>query len=184
MEPASAILGSSAVDMAGGFIQGHLNRKEAERNRRFQARMSSSAHVRETKDLRKAGLNPMISAMKTGSSTPGGAVGLQGQIGGTAVNSAVAYQQSKAIQSQIALNSAQAYKTQQEAKLIRSQVPKAQLKQKLWEIPENIFDKNKNETLNKKAKIRAEKLRQKAKTKRFKKLKNKPKPMYKHPLTY
>ncbi|AXL15213.1 DNA pilot protein [Microviridae sp.] len=81
MEPTTtaALIGGGA-SLLGGFLgrsgvasQNAANAKQARLNREFQERMSSTAHQRAVTDLRKAGLNPILSATKGGASTPGGA---------------------------------------------------------------------------------------------------------------
>jgi len=71
--PALAIpameVGGNLISSAAGFIS-------AERQMKFQERMASTQHQREVKDLRAAGLNPILSARLGGSSTPPGSAAL------------------------------------------------------------------------------------------------------------
>lgn len=74
-----AILGPVFGALAGGMMAqrgqasaNQANAAMAMEQMRFQARMSSSAHVREVRDLKRAGLNPILSA-NAGASTPAGA---------------------------------------------------------------------------------------------------------------
>lgn len=52
-----------------------FNSSEAQKNRDWQAQMSNTAHAREVADLKKAGLNPVLSANANGATTPTGSAG-------------------------------------------------------------------------------------------------------------
>lgn len=55
------------------------NRENAETQRNWEQMMSDTAHQRETQDLLKAGLNPILSA-NNGASTPTGATATEGEM--------------------------------------------------------------------------------------------------------
>lgn len=60
--------------MIGSAIQGRRAEREARRNREFQERMANTVWQRGVRDMRKAGINPMLAFMKGGAPAPGGSM--------------------------------------------------------------------------------------------------------------
>lgn len=79
---------SGAASAYGAGQQQNFDQKMAEKQMAFQEKMSSTAHQRQVKDLRKAGLNPILSA-NSGASSPGGAAATGQNIPGAGVTSAI-----------------------------------------------------------------------------------------------
>jgi len=84
-----ALLGG-LISSAGALRGERVSRDSTREQMRFQERMSNTAHQRQITDLRKAGLNPILSSKYGGASSPSGAAykGDTG-IGEKAVNSAI-----------------------------------------------------------------------------------------------
>jgi len=81
MDPLTAGIVSGGMGLLGTVMSNDASSAQAARQMEFQEKMSGTAHQREVSDLRKAGLNPVLSALGQGASTPGGAQGSVSDLG-------------------------------------------------------------------------------------------------------
>lgn len=93
-------LAGGALGFFGGSQTNASNAKQAQKNRDFQERMSSTAYQRAVEDMKKAGLNPALAYQQGGASSPSGSTAvMQDRLAGAANNARGAAQTYSEIQS-------------------------------------------------------------------------------------
>lgn len=106
LNPAAAF-----ASTGGAIYQNYENKKESARDRAFQERMSSTAWQRSVRDMKAAGINPLLAFDKGGASTPGGS---KATIANPLENTASTAMQLKRNNEEIKLLQAQTAKTMSE----------------------------------------------------------------------
>lgn len=102
MDPATAMIGSALISgftgAAGQHSANKTNVSLARENRAWQEKMSSSAYQRAMKDMRTAGLNPILAYQRGGASTPAGSLAQVGNVGLAGSQAAMNYSSAKQAQ--------------------------------------------------------------------------------------
>lgn len=86
---------SGIGSLLGGSQANSANARQAQLDRDFQERMSSTSYQRATADMKAAGINPMLAYMQGGASTPSGAQASASDVITPAMNSALTTMQAQ-----------------------------------------------------------------------------------------
>lgn len=141
MDPltASLIIGGIGAggQMLGGMQSNSMNASEAHKQRMWQDAMSGSAHQRQVRDLKLAGLNPILGVGGNGASTPGGAMAtsqnaMQG-LGASAMEMAMMKTNLEKNAAEVGVLKSQKHKNYIEAKVAETGIPGSEAINSLWD---------------------------------------------------
>lgn len=105
--------------LGGTLLSNSASSREGHRNRRFMQKMSNTAHQREVEDLRKAGLNPILSAGGRGASTPGSAMPTVHDLGKSFASGMMIASERKRLEASARETTARAGAAEVESELVR-----------------------------------------------------------------
>lgn len=83
-------IGGGFLGAAGSIASSAIAAREAKKQRQWQERMSNTQYQRSMKDMREAGLNPMLAYKQGGAGTPSGGIGKTFDMGTAAMQGAKA----------------------------------------------------------------------------------------------
>jgi hypothetical protein len=106
------VVAAAGLSLVGGAMGNRAQRREAERNRRFQERMRNTQWQAAVSDMEAAGINPALAYGQGPAASPGGSMASQDDVISPAVSTAM---QAKRLKADLKLVEQQASKAESEA---------------------------------------------------------------------